>query len=55
MQINAGDLKQNLRGLLRGSGARVGDVSRSKLAARIRNLIKKHPKWAVRLAIPLTP
>jgi hypothetical protein len=29
------DLEQTLRGLLRGFGLKVGDVSRGKLAARI--------------------
>jgi hypothetical protein len=34
MQIKAMDLEQTLRGLLRGFGLKVGDVSRGKLAAR---------------------
>jgi transposase len=38
MQIKAMDLEQTLRGLLRGFGMKVGDVSRGKLAARVREL-----------------
>ena len=41
MQIKAMDLEQTLRGLLRGFGLKVGDVSRGKLAARIRELVKR--------------
>ena len=36
------DLEQTLRGLLRGFGLKVGDVSRGKLAARIRELVSGH-------------
>ena len=42
MQIKAMDLEQTLRGLLRGFGLKVGDVSRGKLAARIRELVTGH-------------
>ena len=42
MQIKAMDLEQTLRGLLRGFGVKVGDVSRGKLAARIRELVTGH-------------
>ena len=42
MQIKAMDLEQTLRGLLRGFGLKVGDVSRGKLAARIRELVSGH-------------
>ena len=42
MQIKAMDLEQTLRGLLRGFGLKVGDVSRNKLAARIRELVSGH-------------
>jgi transposase len=31
-----------MRGLLRGIGMKVGDVSRGKLAARIRELVSGH-------------
>ena len=41
MQIKAMDLEQILRGLLRGFGLKVGDVSRGKLA-RIRELVSGH-------------
>jgi transposase len=36
------DLEQTLRGLLRGFGLKVGDVSRGKLPARIRGLAAGH-------------
>ena len=42
MQIKAMDLEQTLRGLLRGFGLKVGDVSRGKLPARIRELAAGH-------------
>lgn len=42
MQIKAMDLEQTMRGLLRGFGMKVGDVSRGKLAARIRELVSGH-------------
>jgi len=42
MQIKAMDLEQTLRGLLRGFGLKVGDVSRGRLAARIRQLVSGH-------------
>ena len=42
MQIKAMDLEQTLCGLLRGFGLKVGDVSRGKLAARIRELVSGH-------------
>lgn len=42
MQIKAMDLEQTLRGLLRGFGLKVGDVSRGRLAARIRALMSGH-------------
>jgi transposase len=42
MQIKAMDLEQTLRGLLRGFGLKVGDVSRGKLAARIYDLVSGH-------------
>ncbi len=42
LQIKAMDLKQTLRGLLRGFGLKVGDVSRGRLAARIRELVSGH-------------
>ena len=45
MQIKAMDLEQTLRGLLRGFGLKVGDVSRGKLAARIRELVSGTPYW----------
>ena len=41
MHIKAMDLEQTLRGLLRGFGLKVGDVSRGKLA-RIRGLVSGH-------------
>jgi len=43
LQIKVMDLEQTLRGLLRGFGLKVGDVSRGKLAARIRELAAGHP------------
>jgi transposase len=42
MQIKAMDLEQTIRGLLRGFGLRVGDVSRGRLAARIRELVGRN-------------
>ncbi len=42
LQIKAMDLEQTLRGLLRGFGLKVGDVSRGKLPARIRELATGH-------------
>ena len=42
MQIKAMDLEQTLRGLLRGFGLKVGDVSPGRLAARIRELVSRH-------------
>ena len=39
MQIKAMDLEQTLRGLLRGFGLKVGEVSRGRLAARIQELV----------------
>ncbi|MFT4159477.1 IS110 family transposase [Shinella sp.] len=42
MQAKAIDLEQTLRGLLRGFGLKLGDVSRGKFAARIRELIAGH-------------
>ena len=36
------DLEQTLRGLLRGFGLKVGDVSRGKLPARVRELAAGH-------------
>ena len=41
-QIKVMDLEQTLRGLLRGFGLKVGDVSRGKLPARIRELAAGH-------------
>lgn len=38
MQAKAIDLEQTLRGLLRGFGMKLGDVSRGKFAARVREL-----------------
>jgi transposase len=52
MQIKAMDLEQTLRGLLRGSGLKVGDVSRGKLAARIRELVSGHAVRQVPLQWP---
>lgn len=42
LQIKAMDLEQTLRGLLRGFGLKVGDVSRGKLPARVRELAAGH-------------
>ena len=42
MQIKAMDLEQTLRGLLRVFGLKVGQVSRGRLAARIRELVSGH-------------
>jgi transposase len=42
LQIKVMDLEQTMRGLLRGFGLKVGDVSRGKLAARIRELVAGH-------------
>ena len=42
LQIKAMDIEQTVRGLLRGFGLKVGDVSRGKLAARIRELVSGH-------------
>jgi transposase len=42
LQIKAMDLEQTLRGLLRGFGLKVGDVSRGRLAARLRELVDGH-------------
>ena len=39
MQIKTMDLEETIRGLLRGFGLKVGDMSRGKLAARIRALV----------------
>ena len=42
IQIKAMDLEQTVRGLLRGFGLKVGEVSRGRLAARIRELVSGH-------------
>jgi transposase len=42
LQVKAMDLEQTLRGLLRGFGLKVGDVSRGKLPARVRELAAGH-------------
>ena len=42
LQIKAMDVEQTLRGLLRGFGLKVGEVSRGKLAARVRELVVGH-------------
>ena len=42
MQIKAMDLEQTPTGRLRGFGVKVGDVSRGKLAACIRELVSGH-------------
>ena len=42
LQIKVMDLEQTVRGLLRGFGMKVGDVSRGKLPARIRELAAGH-------------
>ena len=42
LQIKVVDLEQTLRELLRGFGLKVGDVSRGKLPARIRELAAGH-------------
>ena len=42
LQIKVMDLEQTVRGLLRGFGLKVGDVSRGKLPARIRELVAGH-------------
>ena len=42
LQIKVIDLEQTVRGLLRGFGLKVGDVSRGKLPARIRELAAGH-------------
>ena len=42
LQIKAMDLEQTLRGLLRGFGLKVGDVSRGRLPARVRELAAGH-------------
>ena len=42
LQIKVMDLEQTLRGLLRGFGLKVGDVSRGKLPARVRELVAGH-------------
>src|ERR687883_1594491 len=42
LQVKVLDLEQTLRGLLRGFGLKVGDVSRGKLPARIRELAAGH-------------
>jgi transposase len=42
LQIKVIDLEQTVRGLLRGFGLKVGDVSRGKLPARIRELTAGH-------------
>ena len=42
LQIKAMDLEQTLRGLLRGFGLKVGDVSRGRLPARVRELATGH-------------
>ena len=52
MQIKAMDIEQTLRGLLRGFGLKVGDVSRGKLSARIRELVSGH-SMLERIAEPM--
>jgi transposase len=42
LQVKAMDLEQTLRGLLRGFGLKVGDISRGKLPARVRELAAGH-------------
>ncbi len=42
LQVKVVDLEQTLRGLLRGFGLKVGDVSRGKLPARVRELAAGH-------------
>jgi transposase len=42
LQAKVVDLEQTLRGLLRGFGLKVGDVSRGKLPARVRELAAGH-------------
>jgi transposase len=42
LQVKVMDLEQTLRGLLRGFGLKVGDVSRGKLPARVRELVAGH-------------
>ena len=42
LQVKAMDLEQTLRGLLRGFGLKVGDVSRGRLPARVRGLAAGH-------------
>jgi transposase len=42
LQIKVMDLEQTLRGLLRGFGLKVGDVSRGKLPTLIRELVAGH-------------
>jgi len=42
LQIKAMDIEQTVRGLLRGFGLKIGDVSRGKLATRIRELVSGH-------------
>ena len=53
LQIKAMDLEQTLRGLLRGFGLKVGEVSRGKLPARVRELALGHAmleRWAMDVA-----
>ena len=52
LQIKAMDLEQTLRGLLRGFGLKVGDVSRGKLPARMRELTAGHAMLEWPGAIP---
>jgi transposase len=42
LQIKVMDLEQTLRGLLRGFGLKVGDVSRGTLPVRVRELVAGH-------------
>ena len=42
LQSKVMDLEQTLRGLLRGFGLKVGDVSRGQLPARMRELVAGH-------------
>jgi hypothetical protein len=50
LQIKVMDLEQTPRGLLRGFGLKVGDVSRGKLPARIRDPGRWHAGSARRSA-----
>ena len=54
LQSKLRDVELSIRGILRGFGLKVGDVSKSRFAARIKELIAGHAMLEAVIGVMLT-